>query len=247
MICDTMEPSRILAGTADDLLRDGFDNTTPWLRNRGCDSGFLIGRGWSATEPRLRSLGDVFTCAINNYPRWFEPDVWITGDPPHYFGRWIWENPHVRKFTPHETARLPCPKEDSDSPTKTPLDYPNVHFYHHTTNIDADRFFETPYAQWGTTAYGPGDPEHPHGGVRSSMIATLRILYDMGLRTVYLLGCDFTPHEHPDEFYFSDLAEQLAKLKPVFDEYGFKVIQTNPDSHLRVFPIVPFSPGLARP
>lgn len=244
-------PQRVIGGTADDLLRDAHDETVSWLRNdrqyRGHRECFLIGRGWSATPERLKQVKaqGFLTCAINNYPRDFRPDLWVTGDPPNYFGRWIWENVNVQKFIPLECAEMPCPQPDVDSPKKTPRDYGNVHFYHHVTNIDARNFFMTPYAQWGTMSYGPDDKDRPRGGVRSSMIAALRILFHLGIRTVYLLGCDFTPHDHPDENYFKDLAEQFRALRPVFDEAGFNVVQTNLDSHLREFDQIAFDEILA--
>lgn len=247
------EASRIIGGTADDLLRTAHDDTTSWLKNdwrmRGHGRCFLLGRGWSASPDRLKLLREQgwLTAAINNYDRSFTPDIWVTGDPPNYFGRWIWENHRVQKFIPLETADMPCPKEDVDSATKTPKDYPNVHFYHHVTNIDAKNFFITPYAAWGTTSYGPDDEARPHGGVRSSMIAALRILYHLGIRTVNLLGCDFTPHDHPDEHYFADLQTQLAELRPVFDQNEFQVNQCNPDSHLRCFDIVNFEEAVNGP
>lgn len=240
------EASRIIGGTSKDLFRDALDETVGWLQSdrarRGGSQCFLIGRGWSATADRLKrikSLG-IPTAAINNYSRDFRPDIWITGDPPNYFGRWIWEDVRVQKFIPWETQKIECPKEDVDRPKRTPLDQPNVHYYHHVTNIDAENFLMTPYAAWGTTAYGPDDKDHPHGGVRSSMIAAIRILYDLGVRTIYLLGCDFTPHEHPDPYYFSDLETQLKALIPVLERGGMTIYQTNPDAYLRCFPIVPF-------
>ncbi len=241
---------RILYGTDEDLIRSAHDDPVNWIIDRrkaaaakGC---FLVGRGWSASHHRLGQVrGHGFlTCAINNYSRMFTPDLWVAGDPPQYFGRWIWENIDVQKFVPQECAGMPCPRSDVDAPIKTPRDYGNVHFYHHTTNIDPDRFFLTPYAAWGTTAYGPNEPETPNGGVRSSMIAALRILWHLGIRKVFLLGCDFTPHEHPDETYFSDLSKQMDVLQPVFLEHGLEVIQANPDSHLRTFPTVDFTTAL---
>lgn len=238
--------SRIVGGCGSDLLRDAHDNSVDWLHldraRRGHNSCFLIGRGWSATSERIARLqaNGVLTAAINNYPRTFQPDLWITGDPPNYFGRWIWENSAVQKFIPFETADMPCPKFDVDDKAKTPKDYGNVHFYHHATNIDAENFFTTPYAAWGTTSYGIDDAERPHGGVRSSMIAALRILYHLGISNVFLLGCDFVPHEHPDQDYFADLAWQLKELRPVFEANNFSVMNTNRESHLRCFDFVDF-------
>lgn len=243
--------SRVIAGTKHDLIRTAFDETVSWVEYdrvlRGHDSCFLIGRGWSATKERLLAIKadqEILSAAINNYQRYFQPNVWITGDPPNYFGRWIWENPDVQKFVPLEVADMECPKEDVDFPKKTPKDYPNVHFFHHTSNIDAEVFFMTPYAAWGTTAYGPDDKDHPNGGVRSSMIAALRILWHLGIRNVYLLGCDFVPHDHPHETYFTDLGKQLADLQPIFLDHQFNVFNCNRDSHLRVFPFASFRDGM---
>ena len=233
--------SRIIGGSGAHLLRDAHDEPVDWLHldraRRGSMSCFLIGRGWSATDEKLSRIQSscFLSATINNYPRSFQPDIWITGDPPNYFGRWIWENTRVQKFVPLETADMPCPKPDVDGDKKTPKDYGNVHFYHHATNVDPSNFFMTPYASWGTTSYGRDDTDRPRGGVRSSMIAALRILYHLGICNVYLLGCDFAPHDHPDDNYFADLSGQLKELRPIFDDHGFFVMNTNPDSHLRCF------------
>ena len=244
------KPSRVLYGTPRDLLRDGRDDPVRWTVGdrmaRGSTDCFLIGRGFSRTDETLAKIAESGACsmAINNYPRDWKPDLWLTGDPPNYFGRWIWDDPTVQKFVPFETIDMPCPREDVDAPVVKPRDCPNVHFYHATTNCDPNEFFDRPYVSWGTTADGPDDKDHPHGGVRSSMISSFRVLFHLGFKRVFLVGCDFTPHTHPDPFYYEDLAGQLKVLRTVFDSHGLEVLNTNFDSHLRVFDFLPLDEAI---
>lgn len=247
----SLTPEREILGTHDDLMIDRLGRPARWLqawRRTWTDYrvAFLVGRGWSATPDRWRAIADsgLPAMAINDVPDGITPRMWCTGDPPHYFRRDIWLNPSVAKFCPIEYADMHLPRLSAYGPEnqKRCEDAPNVHFFHKSVNDDPQYFLDTPWMSWGTLSFGPNTPHcDTDFGVRSSMLVGLRTLHYLGFRTVFLLGVDFTPHEHPDPEYYLCLSRQLAALRRTFDAYGYNVYNTSPDSHLRVFDFVDFN------
>lgn len=66
----------------------------------------------------------------------------------------------------------------------------------------------------------------------SSMLPTFRLMYDMGVRRIYLVGVDFAPE---DDCRFPFLLHKFKILRPVFEEAGLDVINCNRESNLSVF------------
>lgn len=80
-------------------------------------------------------------------------------------------------------------------------------------------------------------PQLGNCGVRSTMLACLKLLYWMGCRDVVLCGVDFYEDGRGERF-FELLQAKLHCLKPAFDDAGFIVTNANPNSNLAVFPTV---------
>ncbi|MCX6854906.1 MAG: hypothetical protein NTV80_08370, partial [Verrucomicrobia bacterium] len=95
---------------------------------------------------------------------------------------------------------------------------------------------------------------------RSVLLASLRILYLLGFRQVYLLGVDFemseTKRYHFDEGRtshaikgnmdtYAKLQQWFTELQPQFKKAGFKVFNCNPQSRLTAFPILSYEAALA--
>lgn len=238
----------MIAGSAVDLVCDVYGRTVPWVQNllgEGA-AAFLVGRGWSATPENLIALNEsgIPAMAVNNYPREFKPRFWASGDPGAYFHRAVWMDPKVMKFTPFHNRNLPVPLGDWEFTAKKARDCPNVQFYNQRCNSRAGSFLAAPWADWGTAAHGMNDNLNPDGGFRSSMLAAIRILFHLGARSIYLLGCDFTPGWHPDPQYPDRIAEMLKTLNTVFGWHELSVFNCNEGSHLRAFPFVPFQRAL---
>lgn len=235
-----------VSGTTVDLIRDAHDHPARWLHNSEAlpddrRAAFLVGRGWSATRDAMRRLecSRVPWMAINNYPAdGPTPDYWCTGDPPGCFGRRIWEDPAVMKFSPVQGCRDSTPREDYYERNVVPADCPNTHFFHHTYDDPTyHQWLHVPWVNWGTASFGDKCPGqwYGKGAARSSMFVGLRMLWHLGYRVVYLLGCDLTPGQHPAPRYCETITYLLGKLEPTFRRYGFDVYQTNRHSHLRAF------------
>lgn len=240
-----MKAGRVCIGTAESLVIDGHGNVVPWLedlRTRLTDGrrAFLVGRGWSATPAVWRQMTSIGIpiMAVNDIPAGFEPAMWCTGDPPSYFNRDIWLNPRIVKFSPIEHCREFIPRLSAYGPDnqKKPVDCPNVHFFHKNLNHDHRNFLQTPWLCWGSHWYGKNTPHCQDGnGVKSSLLVGLRLLWHMGFNEVYLVGVDCAPHEYPYPAYIEGLNWHMERLAPVFDKAGYRVYNTNPDSHVRCF------------
>jgi hypothetical protein len=247
---ERITPTLELQGQTFDVVRDGYDRSAKWTyESADADTAFLVGRGWSASPLRWKSIADsgVTTMAVNDYPQGVRPRYWCTGDPPHYFDRRIWLDPQVMKFCPFEYSHMYLPRSSAYGPDNqlTPRQCPNIHYFHKSCNDDPWEFLQTPWLSWGTLSMGEGTPYmDERGDVRSSMLIGIRLLFHLGIRNVYLLGCDFTPTDHPNPEYYGILSTQLKTLRGVFERYGLRVLNANEDSHLRVFDIVPFEDAL---
>lgn len=243
---------RVISGTYADLIRDGHDCPAPWLNNLHGDPkdrnvAFLVGRGWSATPERRRFLAQqrVPVMAINDYPDdpYAKPRYWCTGDPPHYFTERIWSDPEVMKFVGLHNRDGERPRDGAYAPKHLVKDAPNTFFFHQATNeTDTEHWLFHPFIAWGSSIGCEGGPTqlYAKGAARSSMLIGLKLLWFLGYRHVFLLGCDCTPHHHPAPEYWNTIFHLLGQLAPSFKRWGFQVTQTNPDSHLRCFDIQPF-------
>ncbi len=122
-------------------------------------------------------------------------------------------------------------------------DCPNVFGYQRNEKFHAPRYLKEETINWGN--------HKRYGGGRSVMLASLRILYLLGFRKVYLVGVDFEMTDekryHFDEgrteasikgnmSTYSKMVQWFTELKPLFDKEGFIVKNCNPNSGLRAFP-----------
>jgi hypothetical protein len=250
------QAGRYIEGTAADLVRDGYDNPQRWLHNAHAQpddrcAAFLVGRGWSVTPKRLKQLAKagIPWMAINDFPKKGpKPRYWCAGDGPNHYGNRIWDDAEIMKFSPMGHVRMVRPRTDAYEPARRPMDAPNTHFIHPVNNLmELESWLHVPYIAWGASLHGPTAPSqfHKSGSGRSSMMIGLRLLWHLGYREVYMLGCDCTPHHHPAPNYWKVMFDYIEKIAPTFRRFCYNVYQTNPDAHLRTFPSVPFDKALA--
>ena len=201
----------------------------------------------------LLSLPGVMTFGINNGPRTFRPDFWTSVDEPERFLKSIWLDPKIIKFvTMTQYDRVIFDNERWQMTNKKVGECPNVVGYRRNEKFNPARFLEETHLNWGC--------DKDNGGGRSVMLPALRIMYILGFRKVYLLGCDMKMSEtytyHFDEqrskgaingnnnTYDRLKEEYLSQLKPYFDKAGFQVFNCNPDSNLKVFPFIKFEDAI---
>lgn len=190
----------------------------------------------------LKSPGFI-TMSVNNAVSSFRTDLWVSNDPPSQFIKSVWLDPKIMKFCPWDNEK----KTIFDS-TKwemldiTPGDCPNTFFFRRNDKFNADTFMYEDTFNWGSSK--------DFGGKRSVMLIAIRMLYYLGIRNIFLLGCDFkmtkdyTYHfsqkRHDSSIKSNNstyevLIERFNQLNPHFEKLGLKVYNCNPESNLTSF------------
>lgn len=220
-------------------------------------SAFLICGGPSFGQLDHKLLDRCWTMALNNSPASYRPNAWACVDDPARFMKSIWLDPKIMKFVPFDHTEKPL--WDNTVKNWGPLnkkvrECPNMIYYRRNEKFEATRWLWEYTFNWG---------DHSKwGGGRSVMLAALKILFVLGFRNVYLLGCDLHMDEN-SKYHFDEERDRGAqngnmrtykkmietyypKLKPHFDSVGFNVYNCNPDSRLKVFDYVPFEEAVER-
>jgi hypothetical protein len=239
-------------------------NSFPGLQGnfRGA-SAFLICGGPSFGELDHTPLHNCYTMALNNSPKTFRPNAWVSVDQPCRFLKSIWLDPTIMKFVPFDHTEKELwnnTKEDwgplmnANGKRMKARECPNIVYYRRNEKFEPSRWLFEYTFNWG---------DHKKwGGGRSCMLAALKILFVLGFRNVYLLGCDLKMDKntkyHFDEernkgsqngnmsTYNKMIKTYYPQLKPYFDKFGYNVYNCNPDSRLKEFPFVPYEEAIKR-
>jgi len=211
------------------------------------NSSIQIGDKTVSVRDSLKMPGFV-TMSTNNSMRSFRTDLWVGVDSPNHFMKSIFLDPKVRKFIPfcHAESKL----FDNEKWQETDIlvsDCPNVCFFRRNDVFNHEQFLTENTINWGNS--------QDLGGGRTVMLAALRLLYYIGIRRIFLLGCDFnmsdtskyhfeqdrTAHSMKNNNYtYEKMIERFALLKPVFERHGLEVFNCNPASKLQVFDYVSY-------
>ncbi len=236
-------------------------------------SAFLVVGGPSSKQLDLSKLKQrgIWTMAVNNMAGSFWPNAFVCADPPSKFHHGIWLDPTVMKFVPlpKMSGRRSHLREkigDEFVPLKRDgkqivvPDCPNVWAFGRRSWLQPDdTFFTEQEAAWGN---------HDSGKTRTglektvcTMFLALRVLYYIGVRKIFLVGCDFrmSPTANLNENYSFGEIRDSAAIKTNNDQYNIagqwlKTMQDNGTfakfgleifncfqySALRAFPYVPF-------
>ena len=227
-------------------------------------SAFLVCGGPSLTSHDLSLLQQrgILTLAVNNAATVVRPHLWCSVDDPSHFSEAIWYDPGILKFVPlcHMEKRFAIRDtsgELEDSPELVG-DMPAVFGYRRNENFVAEQFLCEDTFNWGN--HGHVKDEYGHKGSRSVMYVALRLLHYLGVRKVFLLGCDFRMELGKQNYAFEQersrssvngnnqsyeiLNVRLAALQPHFEAAGFEVFNCTPDSGLKVFPYVDYAEAI---
>jgi len=227
-------------------------------------SAFLVCSGPSFAALDHEPLKKCFTFGVNNSVKTFRPNAWGCVDDPARFLKSIWLDPTIMKFVPFDHAEKPF--WDNTKENWGPMinkatgqnykvrECPNMVYFRRNEKFEASRWLWEYTINWGNHSR--------YGGGRSIMLASLRILFILGFRNVYLLGCDLNmdgdSHYHFDQdrttsaqrgnmsTYKKMTEEYYPSLKKEFDKVGYNVYNCNPDSKLKVFPHVSYEDALQR-
>lgn len=218
------------------------------------ESAFLIlgGPSFSKIDKAKLDQAGVLTMGVNNSAKTYRPNLWISVDDPTHFMKSIWFDSKITKFVPYSHSE----KALFDNETWTEMaikvgDCPNVWFYKRNEHFIAKQFLFEDTVNWGN--------HKDHGGGRSVMLAAIRVLFYLGIRNIYLLGCDFKMDESTKYHFDQDRAEgsikgnnstyellvdRFTQLKPIFEINGLNIYNCNSDSALKVFPFVDFEQAI---
>ena len=220
---------------------------------------FIISSGPSIKDfPYKDKLKNVFTVCLNNsikgiYPDLIHPNLHVIVDHPSKFLIHQFLTPQTVNFIPdgHRNKGLYHSDLEKayDSTTK---DIPNAVFYKRNNMFNPDRFLLENSINWGN---GQSFKFKGVNGKRSVLIATLKILYLLGFRHVYLLGVDFSMNQDkPYSFEqsrhqgssngnnasYEQMKRYFEALQPKFLKAGCNIYNLNPHSQLKVFPYMDF-------
>ncbi len=236
-------------------LQNHFKNRSAFL---ACSGPSLLTHDLSQLDQR-----GILTMAVNNAASVVRPQLWCCADPPYRFCRGIWEDPAIMKFLPvewvTEQIELPTEENSTDRSLETVADMPNVFGYIRNFEFKTEGWLREPTVNYGI----PQGQCDMFGlkGTRSVLMAALKLLFFIGVRRVYLLGCDFRMEQGKDNYAFeqstegnyidgnnraySTLNARLGLLKASFDEEGFHVFNCNRESGLTAFPYKSFDDAVA--
>ncbi len=204
----------------------------------------------AASVDRLQARGILLAAVNNAGATAVRPQLWFSCDQQCHFQEAIWRDAGITKFAARSFSggRLATRRGGQwvFSETKA-ADCPATYFYKRSMGMDPDTFLTSPVVVWGGKYPMPGGRERE---CKSVMLVALRLLFWLGVRTVYLVGCDFKM-EAGKSYGFDErkapggagsnntsygiLKQWLADLRPHFDAAKYSVYNCNPDSHLEAF------------
>lgn len=252
-------PERLFFWTSDRTPVDMKD----WYRGT---RGFLVCNGPSLVTHDLSLLKKrgVLTMGMNNGWAPHIPNLWVGNDHPGRFCDDGWRDPTILKFTPAEHLQTPTSMLHRRLPNGTfkqlpqrTDQMPNILYF-----IRNQKFEPSTFLTAGAICYGRSARWHDNvrpSGV-STMLQAIRIMYHLGIRTIFLLGADFkmvgTAEQNPGNYAFEQMRTQravdnnnrmyemmnwmFADLAPMFKLANLSVWNCTPNSGLQTFPHMPY-------
>jgi hypothetical protein len=245
------------------FMGDPFKGSSAFLILGGPSFGELL-KGESdfknkkVSNKELLNYPGFVTMATNNAPRSFRPNLWTMVDDPGNFIKSIWLDPKITKFVPFDHAEKSLFDNESwEQMDKLVGECPNVNFFRRNEHFSPDQFLQEGTFNWGE--HSDSLDELGNKGGRSVMLVAIKLLYYLGIRKIFLLGCDFKMDSNIKYHFEQDrsagsqkgnnatyeiLKTRFEALLPNFEKVGLKVFNCNLDSGLKVFPMVPFEEAI---
>lgn len=221
---------------------------------------FLIAGGPSLAtidKTQLQNPG-ILTMGYNNVVKTVRTKLWCSIDDPGKFLTSIWDDVTIEKFVPFDhaekticTSVIEGGKLVRKELGRVVGDCPNVLFFRRNEYFNADRYLFEDTINWGNHG--------EFGGSRTGLLAAFRILFLLGIRTIYLLGVDFkmdgqSKYCFPQDRHqgsingnnetYREMTQRFTVLRPIFEKHGLDVLNCNPDSQLKVFDYLPYDEAL---
>lgn len=228
-------------------------------------SAFLVCSGPSLRTHDLSLLEKrgIVALSVNNAATVVRTQWWCSVDDPGNFSEAIWYDPRILKCVPEakfkQRFRVRNAVGELVESTEVVGDLPGVMGYRRNESFDPARYLYEDTFNWGNhsrrlDALG-------YKGCRSVMLVALRLLFVLGVRRVYLVGCDFKmafgrrnyafPQDRSpgsvrgNNSSYQILDARFHALLPYFQREGFEVFNCTPDSGLTAFPHVPYEQAIA--
>ena len=194
------------------------------------------------------------TMGVNNSVKSFRPNLWTSVDDPNRFIKSIWLDPKIQKFIPYEHMNKHIFDNILWKETNTPVaSCPNVFGIERNDKFNASTFLTEPTFNWGD--------HKDYGGGRSVMLICIKLLYYLGVREIYLLGCDFKM-DKDNKYHFSQdrskqainnntktyqkMIERFDLLKPLLDKAELNIYNCNAESQLTAFPFLSIEQAIVK-
>lgn len=179
-------------------------------KNQSC---FIIVGGPSLNKLDLSVLNapGIITLGVNNAPKLFRPNMWISVDDPQNFMISIWKDPKIQKFVMHGKRNKPL--WDNTKWRESALvvnDCPNVFYYKDNEHFKpTEEYLTEDTFNWGNHTdrceCGVMREKDANGkkvhtchscglkkfGSRSVLLAAVKLTYFLGFRQVFIVGADF--------------------------------------------------------
>ncbi len=237
------------------------------FHNQAC---FFIGCGPSLLQQDLSLLSSkgILSFAVNNVAASLvKPNLWCSVDDPKHFHSSIWEDPTIMKFVPQNNSGkhyLTWEKKNAMCPARHT---PNTFLYNlqDKARFDHNTFLTEKTVCWGSDK-GIRDSLGLKGG-RSVMLASFKIMYFLGFKRIYLLGCDFDmQHDEKkngkgltyafqqykkiggcatNNACYSIISKRLKAIKPLLEKNNCKVYNCTSAPNFTPFPVMDFKEAIA--
>ena len=229
-------------------------------RQRNC---FLIlgGPSFGTLDHNQLNQRGILTMAVNNGAATYRPHLWCEVDNPENFLKSIWVDPGIMKFCPYDHAEKHIFDGEKWKVDRMKVgDCPNVVYYRRNESFDHKQWLWEDSLNWGCHKNHTGTCGHKGG--RSVFLPAIRILWQLGVKNVFLLGCDFKMSQGEDQYHFPQsrtkgsaknnnttykiLNDRFDLLRPEFEKYDFHVYNCNKDSGLKSFPYVSYEDAITQ-
>lgn len=227
---------------------------------KGC-AGFLIANGPSLKSldlPLLSSPG-IVTVGLNNGPSVVRPNFHVCGDQPARFVKSTWLDPRITKVVPQSSYGAQLWDDEQWQPLTLNgreicvRDCPNVIGIHRNDKFAPEQWLHETSFGWGNSG--------TNGGCRTVFLLALKLMYVIGVRKLFIVGCDLNMEAGDSSGYafaqarckgaarmnnknYQKINRRCSLLKPYFDQAQYLVYNATPDSGLTAFPYIPFEDAM---
>jgi len=213
----------------------------------------LSGPSLQTLDLSLLKKPGVLTFGVNNSPKMVRPNIWTLVDDAGNFMQSIWRDPTILKLVPDGKPKHHLFDNIRWKKSKFRVrECPNIVYYPRNNRFNPDTYLTENTVNWGS--------HKDYGGTRSVMLAAVRLIYYLGIRKLFLIGCDFGMKLGEQNYAWKQdrtkqavnnnnstyrvLNERFRLLKPKFEEAGFYVFNCTKNSGLKTFPYIDYEDAI---